>query len=255
LLKQVDVIRIDHFRGFEAYWEVPGKAKTAAKGRWMPGPGAAFFQALQKRFADLPLIAEDLGLITPAVRALRDEFELPGMRVIQFGFDTSGEAEEHLPHRYVPHCVAYTGTHDNDTAVGWMTSRHVVTTQSGEAVKAERAYALRYAGSSGKEFHWDMIRLAMASVADIAVIPMQDILGLDSRARMNVPGKAEGNWAWRYLPEQLTAKTRARLAELTAVYSRWNGTPPAAIDPHHVPASITREAKPARKPRTTPVGA
>jgi 4-alpha-glucanotransferase len=253
LLTQVDMIRIDHFRGFEAYWEVPGKAKTAAKGRWVPGPGAAFFQALQKRFANLPLIAEDLGLITPAVRALRDQFDLPGMRVLQFGFDTSAEAEEYLPHRYVPHCVAYTGTHDNDTAVGWMTSSHVQTTQSTATVRAERAYALRYAGSNGKEFHWDMIRLALASIADIAILPMQDILGLDSRARMNVPGKAEGNWAWRFLAQQLRPKTKSKLADLTAVYSRWNGTPPNELDPHFVPAatSTSSQHNSEQRPRKT----
>jgi 4-alpha-glucanotransferase len=261
LLRQVDMIRIDHFRGFEAYWEVPGSAKTAAKGRWVPGPAAAFFHALQKRFADLPLIAEDLGLITPAVRALRDEFDLPGMRVLQFGFDASAEAEEHLPHRYVAHCVAYTGTHDNDTTVGWITSRHVHTTQSREVVGAERAYALRYAGTTSvRDFHWDMIRLALASVADIAIIPMQDILGLDSRARMNVPGEPEGNWAWRYLAEQLTQEAKARLANMTAVYSRWNGTPPKALDPHHVPdpwsASASLDGKQAtkRRPRTVSTG-
>jgi 4-alpha-glucanotransferase len=256
LLRQVDVIRIDHFRGFEAYWEVPGKARTAARGRWVPGPGAAFFEALQKRFAHLPLIAEDLGLITPAVRELRDRFDLPGMRVLQFGFDTSAEAEEHLPHRYIPHCVAYTGTHDNDTALGWMTGGHVYTTQSGATVAAERAYALRYAGShSPGEFHWDLIRLAMESVADIAIIPMQDILGLDGRARMNVPGKAEGNWAWRYRAEQLTPGVKARLADLTAVYGRWNGKPPETLDPYHVPERGARPAsvdgKPMQKPRTT----
>jgi 4-alpha-glucanotransferase len=255
LLHQVDMIRIDHFRGFEAYWEIPGKARTAARGRWVPGPGAAFFHALQKRFADLPLIAEDLGLITPAVRALRDQFDLPGMRVLQFGFDTSAEAEEHLPHRYVAHCVAYTGTHDNDTALGWMTGGHVHTTQSGATVAAERAYALRYAGSqSPQEFHWDLIRLAMESVADIAIIPMQDILGLDGRARMNVPGKAEGNWAWRYQAKQLTPKAKARLADLTAVYGRWNGKPPEALDPHLVPtcgATLTSlNGKPMRRPQT-----
>jgi 4-alpha-glucanotransferase len=249
LLKQVDMIRIDHFRGFEAYWEVPGKARTAARGRWVPGPGAAFFQALQKRFAGLPLIAEDLGLITPAVRALRDQFDLPGMRVLQFGFDTSADAEEHLPHRYVPHCIAYTGTHDNDTAVGWMTSSHLATTQSKATVRCERAYALRYAGSDGKQFHWDMIRLAMASIADIAIIPMQDILGLDNRARMNIPGKAEGNWDWRFAWGQLTPKTTARLADMTAVYSRWNGSPPHDLDPHlaAIDGSTGSGAKPDRK--------
>ena len=240
LLKRVDLIRIDHFRGFEAYWEVEGKAKTAAKGRWVQAPGIAFFKALRQRFTDLPLIAEDLGVITPQVEALRDEFGLPGMRVLQFGFSISAEDEKYLPHRFVPHCVVYTGTHDNDTSRGWLTSKHVQTTQSAEQVHAQRAYALRYLGSTGKDFHWDMIRLALSSIAEIAIIPMQDVLGLDSRARMNVPGKAEGNWGWRYRAAQLTAKLKDHLAALTAVYARWNGTIPLRLDPHHVPKSPER---------------
>jgi len=235
LLKWVDLIRIDHFRGFEAYWEVEGKAKTATKGRWVQAPGTAFFKALRQRFTDLPLIAEDLGVITPQVEALRDEFGLPGMRVLQFGFSTNAEDEKHLPHWYVPHCVVYTGTHDNDTSRGWLTSRHVQTTLSAEQVQTERAYALRYLGSTVKDFHWDMIRLALSSIAEIAIIPMQDLLGLDSSARMNVPGKAEGNWGWRFRASQLTAKVKDHFAALTAVYARWNGRIPLRFDPHHVP--------------------
>jgi 4-alpha-glucanotransferase len=231
LWRWVDLIRIDHFRGFEAYWEVPGKATTAANGRWVNGPGSVFFRALQQHFADLPLIAEDLGVITPAVEALRDEFDLPGMRVLQFGFSTSPGEEKYLPHRFIPHCIAYTGTHDNDTSRGWLDSAKVQTTQSMEEIQAERAYALRYLGTTGEQFHWDMIRLAFSSVADVAIVPMQDILGLGSEARMNVPGKAEGNWDWRYRAEQFTAGIRDRLADLTAVQSRWNGTIPARLDP------------------------
>jgi len=228
------LIRIDHFRGFEAYWEVPGDAETAVNGRWVQGPGSAFFRALQQRYIDLPLIAEDLGLITPAVEALRDEFHLPGMRILQFGFSTGREGEKPLPHRFVRNCIVYTGTHDNDTSVGWFRSTHVHTTQSAAEIEAERAYALRYLGTRGDEFHWDIIRLALASVADISIIPMQDILGLDSRARMNIPGEAEGNWRWRFRADQLTPLIKDRLADLTAVYSRWNGTPPAKVDPHHL---------------------
>jgi 4-alpha-glucanotransferase len=245
LLKWVDLIRIDHFRGFEAYWEVEGKAKTAAKGRWVQAPGIAFFKALQQRFTDLPLIAEDLGVITPQVEALRDEIGLPGMRVLQFGFSTSAEDEKYLPHRFVPHCVVYTGTHDNDTSRGWLTSQHVQTTQSAERVQTERAYALRYTGSTAKDFHWDMIRLALGSIAEIAIIPMQDVLGLDSSARMNVPGKAEGNWGWRYRAPQLSAKVKDHLAALTAVYSRWNGTIPLRLDPHHVATDLQMAKTPA----------
>jgi 4-alpha-glucanotransferase len=244
LLGQVDMIRIDHFRGLEAYWEVPGKAKTAVNGRWVPGPGAAFFRALQHRFVDLPLIAEDLGMITPAVEALRDQFQLPGMRILQFGFNSSLDGEKHLPHRFVPHCLVYTGTHDNDTAVGWLKSAQVQSTQSAAEVQAERAYALRYLGTSGDEFHWDMIRLAFSSIADIAIVPHQDILGLDSRARMNIPGKAEGNWSWRFRTDQLSDGLKQRLADLTATYSRWNGTPPDRLDPHHVPATGRENLRP-----------
>jgi 4-alpha-glucanotransferase len=231
LLGRVDVVRIDHFRGFEAYWEVPAGSPTAAPGRWTQGPGAPFFEALRRRLGHLPLIAEDLGLITPAVEALRDEFDLPGMRVLQFGFAADTGAEKHLPHRFAPHCVVYTGTHDNDTTLGWFTSTQVATTQSWEEILGERAFACRYMNTDGSAFHWDMIRLAFGSVADTALIPLQDILGRDSSARMNLPGTAEGNWLWRYRSGQLDAPAQDKLAELTAVYSRWNGAIPDEIDP------------------------
>jgi 4-alpha-glucanotransferase len=235
LWKWVDLIRIDHFRGFEAYWEVAGKAKTAVNGRWVEAPGTAFFKTLQQRFVDLPLIAEDLGVITPQVEVLRDEFGLPGMRVLQFAFSASVEDEKHLPHRFIPHCLVYTGTHDNDTSRGWLTSKHVQTTLSAKKVQKERAYALRYLGGTVKNFHWDMIRGAFSSIADIAIIPMQDVFGLDSSARMNVPGRAEDNWDWRYRTSQLTTKVKEQLAELTAVYSRWNGLVPTRFDPRRAP--------------------
>ena len=235
LLRWVDLIRIDHFRGFQAYWEVPGRAWTAAHGRWVESPGDAFFKALQQRFVDLPVIAEDLGVITPEVEALRDTFGLPGMRVLQFGFTVGLVEQSHLPHRFVPHCIVYTGTHDNDTAMGWLNGQKVRTTQSPAQVHAERAYALRYLGTNGKQFNWDMIRMAQGSVAEVAIIPMQDLLGLGSEARMNVPGRAEGNWGWRFRREQLTARIKDRLANLTAVYGRWNGSTPRNLDPRHVP--------------------
>ncbi|QEH37908.1 4-alpha-glucanotransferase [Aquisphaera giovannonii] len=234
LLNWVDLIRIDHFRGFESYWEVPGKAKTAAKGRWAPSPGVAFFKALERQFVELPFIAEDLGVITPEVDALREQFGLPGMRILQFGFSTDPKEDKNLPHRFVPNCVVYTGTHDNDTCVGWLTSNNVQTTQTPEQIAAERAFALRYLRSKGTEFSWDMIRLAFESVADIAIAPMQDLLGLDGSARMNVPGKAEGNWGWRFESRQLTAALGRRLAELTATYDRWNGDVPAEHDPRRI---------------------
>ncbi len=231
VLAHVDIVRIDHFRGFEAYWEIPAGSPTAAPGRWVTGPGDHLFEALRRKLGSLPLVAEDLGVITPPVEALRDEFGLPGMKVLQFGFGPDQAADKALPHRHVPHCVVYTGTHDNDTTKGWFTSTEVVTTQSPEQIATERAFALRYLNSNGTDVHWDMIRLAFSSVGDTAIIPLQDVLGLDSRARMNVPGKAEGNWGWRFRKGQIDANARDRLAELTAVYNRWNGPIPEGKDP------------------------
>jgi 4-alpha-glucanotransferase len=176
------------------------------------------------------------------VEVLRDELGLPGMRVLQFGFGADPAAESYLPHRFVPHCIAYTGTHDNDTTVGWLTSTHVATTQSGDEVRAERAFVGRYALPVGGEIHWAMIRLAHASVADTAIIPMQDVLGLDSRARMNLPGTAEGNWGWRFDWTQLGARDRDKLAEITAVYGRWNGAVPAVLDPRFRPPRPPEQA-------------
>jgi len=236
LLSRVDVVRIDHFRGFEAYWEIPAGSQTAAPGRWVEGPGRTFFAALHRRLGSLPLIAEDLGLITPGVGALRDELGLPGMRVLQFGFGRDAGMEEMLPHRFVHHCVVYTGTHDNDTTRGWFTSTEVATTQSRDEIQAERAFARRYLHTSGEEIHWDMIRLAFGSVADTAIIPLQDILGLDSRARMNLPGTSEGNWKWRFQKGQIDRQARERFAEQTALYGRWNGTLPKVMDLRSRPA-------------------
>ncbi len=236
LLQRVRLVRIDHFRGFAAYWEVPANSETAATGRWMPGPGADFFHEVGRQLGGLPLIAEDLGLITADVEELREQFHLPGMRVLQFAFGPDPGSEKYLPHRYDPNSVVYTGTHDNDTTLGWYTSTDIETTQTVYEVRAERDFARRYVGTSGKSMNWDLIRLAMASVADTAIIPLQDILGLGSEARMNVPGRAEGNWGWRYRKARLDAKAHERLADLTAVYSRWNGPIPAIVDPRHRPA-------------------
>jgi 4-alpha-glucanotransferase len=236
----VDVVRIDHFRGFEAYWEVPSGSPTAAPGRWVPGPGYHFFDALHARLGSLPLIAEDLGVITPSVEALRDEFNLPGMRVLQFGFGRDPGSEKHLPHRFVPHCVAYTGTHDNDTTYGWFTTTEVASTQTWDDVRAERAFARHYLNTRGDEIHWDMVRLAFSSVADTSIVPLQDILGLDSRARMNLPGKAEGNWRWRFRKDQIGKEASNRLAELTAIYSRWHRAIPSALAPWLHPERANR---------------
>ena len=225
---RVDLVRLDHFRGFEAYWEVPADAPTAASGRWALGPGVAFLDALRDGLGGLPLVAEDLGKITPEVEHLRDHFDLPGMRILQFAFGDDPKADIYLPYKYIPHCVAYTGTHDNDTTVGWYTAAHAATTQSAETVEAERAFVRRYTRGDGSRVHWDLIRLALESVADTAIIPVQDLLGLDGSARMNVPGRAAGNWSWRMQPGALTAEVRRRLADMTAVYGRWNGEAPAA---------------------------
>jgi 4-alpha-glucanotransferase len=211
-LATVDIIRLDHFRGFEAYWEVPATEETAVNGRWVKGPGADLFHALRVAFSthNLPIIAEDLGVITPEVEAIRDHFEFPGMRVLQFAFD-DGMTNLHTPYQYPRNCVVYTGTHDNDTSLGWFRN-------SGKP--EETALALKYLGTKGREFHWDFIRLALSSVADTAIIPLQDALGLDSEARMNYPSEASGNWSWRYLPDALTAEIKERLAEMTEVYGR-----------------------------------
>jgi 4-alpha-glucanotransferase len=236
---RVDLVRLDHFRGFEAYWEVPADAPTAATGRWALGPGTSFLDALRDGLGGLPLIAEDLGEITTEVEALRDRFELPGMRVLQFAFGGDPGSEFHLPHRYVNHCIAYTGTHDNDTAVGWFRAEQAGVgpdhdhdhEHDRERHRFERAFALRYLGTDGEAFHRDLIRVALRSVADTVIIPFQDVLGLDSDARMNTPGTARGNWTWRYRGDQVTRDLVASLADMTAVYGRWNGDLPDAFRP------------------------
>jgi 4-alpha-glucanotransferase len=210
MLDAVDLIRLDHFRGFEAYWEVPATEDTAANGRWVKGPGADLFDAVNRALGRLPIIAEDRGVITPEVEALRDQFNFPGMKILQFAFGGGGSHLD-LPHNYIRNCVVYTGTHDNDTTVGWFT---------GSGTPAERAFALKYIGSDGRQIHWHFIRLALSSVADMAIIPLQDLMGLGSEARMNYPSRASGNWRWRYTPAMLTPEIGQRLAEMTAVYGR-----------------------------------
>ncbi len=219
-LAQGDIIRLDHFRGFEKYWEVPAEESTAVKGRWVPGPGAELFEAARKALGDLPLIAEDLGVITPEVEALRERLGIPGMRVLQFAFSSDTPANEHQPHNYPRDSVVYTGTHDTDTIVGWFRGGTEDTPRSTEHRERERQRALRYLGTTGREIHWDFIRLALASVADTAIIPLQDVLGLGSEARMNLPGTTEGNWGWRFSFTMLSDATTDRLRELTTLYGR-----------------------------------
>jgi 4-alpha-glucanotransferase len=212
-LEQVDVVRIDHFRGFEAYWRIPAHRPTAERGRWVKGPGRDLFLALRKSLGNLPFIAEDLGLITPEVEALRDEFALPGMRVLQFAFGGGGD-NAFLPHNYVRNSVVYTGTHDNDTTAGWFKSL------DSKARAAVRDY-VPAARSDGKwDPAWALIRLAWSSVADRAIAPLQDVLGLGSKARINTPGTATGNWRWRVREEMLRGNALDGLEELTTVYGR-----------------------------------
>jgi 4-alpha-glucanotransferase len=219
--EMVDIIRLDHFRGFEAYWEVPAANDTAVNGRWVEGPGAAFFEKVHAVLGDLPIVAEDLGLITPEVRALRERFGLPGMRVLQFGFGGDLRTNEHCPHNYTRDCVVYTGTHDNNTSVGWLHEVEPPDSPSSlNPMQAERAAALKYMASDGRQPHWDMIRLALASVGNLALIPMQDVLGLGQEARMNYPGKPEGNWEWRFTGDMITNDITGRLRELTELYGR-----------------------------------
>ncbi|MBI4298577.1 MAG: 4-alpha-glucanotransferase [Chloroflexi bacterium] len=214
-LEIVDIVRLDHFRGFEKYWEIPSNEATAVKGRWVPGPGAAFFEAVQRELELLPIIAEDLGLITPEVHALRDRFGFPGMRVLQFAFAGDGNENAHLPINHSPNCVVYTGTHDNDTVLGWFGGGSQDTTLSKEALDKEREHALKYVGTPCEEINWDFIRLALASKANTAIVPLQDLLGLGSEARMNRPGVATGNWEWRFASRMLTDGIKDRLRELT----------------------------------------
>ena len=222
LLGLVDRIRIDHFRGFEASWEVPRDATTAMRGEWVRGPGAPFFEVMRSAlgFDELPFVAENLGVITPEVEALRERFGLPGMAILQFAFGTDPQAPDFKPHNYPRNRVVYTGTHDNDTTVGWWTGDAGHSTRSEADIANEREYACRYLGFNGQEVHWAFIRAVLASVAATAIVPAQDLLGLGSEARMNRPGTLAGNWGWRLGPGQLTADVARRLAETAATYDR-----------------------------------
>jgi 4-alpha-glucanotransferase len=208
-LKMVDMIRLDHFRGFAGYYEIPAADETAEHGQWKPGPGADLFHAFRSALGnELPIIAEDLGVITPDVVAIRDEFGLPGMKILQFGF--SGPDNPFLPHDFVRNCVAYTGTHDNDTSLGWLATTS----------KEEREFALRYLHSDGHDFAWDLIRLIWSSVAMFAVAPMQDVLSLGGEARMNYPSRLGGNWEWRIREDDMNDLLVKKLQEINYLYRR-----------------------------------
>jgi 4-alpha-glucanotransferase len=221
-LQTVDVVRVDHFRGFAASWEVPGKDETAENGRWVDVPGKELFIALKRSLGDLAIIAEDLGVITPDVEELRDGFGYPGMRILQFAF--GGDAKNHdLPHNYIKNCVAYTGTHDNDTTVGWYNSQAGAgSTRDAKEISREHDFCLQYLDSDGSEIHWDLIRAVWSSVADTAIAPMQDILGIGTEGRMNLPASTSGNWHWRMTQDSISPEITARIKELTEIYGRTN---------------------------------
>lgn len=217
MLDYVDIIRIDHFRGFEAYWAVPQGEETAMNGKWVEAPGDAFFEVIRQKLGKLPVLAEDLGVITPGVEALRDKYEFPGMKILQFAFSADA-ANPFLPFNYPRNAVVYTGTHDNDTTLGWFDT----------ASDQEKQNLLLYLGSISPEgIHWDLIRLALSSIANQAIIPLQDILGLGNQARMNFPSIPEGNWEWRYQTAALTQELGDRLKVLTELNGRAPQAPQA----------------------------
>ncbi len=216
-----DSVRLDHFRGFEAYWEVPGSAVTAEKGQWVKGPGADLFAAIEAQLGTLPIVAENLGLITPEVEGLREQFGFPGMSILQFAFGGDGQAHEFKPHNFPRDRVAYTGTHDNDTTVGWWSSTgESDSTRTSDEVSREKQYALNYLGTDGSEMNWTLIRVGLASVANTVLIPLQDVLGTGSETRMNTPGKSSGNWAFRFSWDMLTPAMITRLRTMVNIYDR-----------------------------------
>ncbi len=209
MLKVLDYIRIDHFRGFSQYWEIPADEETAVNGRWVDGPGAHFFDVVKAELGELPIIAEDLGVITEDVERLRDQFNLPGMKVLQFAW--SDPKNLFLPHNHVPNCVVYTGTHDNNTSVGWWLE---------EADEQTKRFLQDYLEREVYEINWTLIRQGMMSVAHTFIMPIQDLLGLGSEARMNTPGKPQGNWTWRMRPEMFDNGAKDGLAYLTRLFQR-----------------------------------
>src|SRR5262249_39917113 len=215
-----DYIRLDHFRGFDQFWEIPALEPTAVNGKWVDGPKDDIFLRLRTALGGLPFFAAGLGYITAEVHALRERLEIPGMAVLQFGFGDAG-AHIYLPHRMTPNRVIYTGTHDNDTTLGWWQS----------CAPHERRYAEAYLGVGDHEINWSLIRAAQGSVASFSVVPLQDVLGLGSEGRMNTPSEPEGNWEWRFAPGALTSEIASRLALLAEVTDRLPQRCPAVA--HH----------------------
>jgi 4-alpha-glucanotransferase len=216
MVERVDIVRIDHFRGFAAYWEIPGGDETAENGKWVEGPGADLFHALNAGLGDIPVIAEDLGLITEDVDALRDQFDLPGMRILQFSFST--DLKPHLqPEGFPENCIVYTGTHDNDTTQGWFWRKPGENnTETAEQIESEQQRVLEMVNTDGSQIHWDLIALAHRLKPHTAMVPLQDVFGLGSEARMNVPGRMMGNWSWRLRAEELKIEDVQRLRDITA---------------------------------------
>ena len=216
-----DLVRLDHFRGFEAYWEVPAGATTAIGGKWVKGPGRKLFEVLRKELGDLPIIAENLGVITPEVEAIQREFGFPGMSILQFAFGNDPQGPSFRPHNYSRELAAYTGVHDNDTTIGWWTSRGTgESIRTAEDIRKEHEFAKEYLGFENTPINWALIRTVLASVAVIAIVPLQDILGLGSEARMNLPGTVSGNWKWRYRKGAITPEMQGRMKMLTQIYDR-----------------------------------
>jgi 4-alpha-glucanotransferase len=212
-LELFDMVRIDHFRGFVGYWEIPADRKNAIEGAWVEAPADDFFSVLTARFPGAPIVAEDLGIITADVKAVMDRFAFPGMKVLLFAFNDGQGENPYLPHNHVENCLLYTGTHDNNTARGWFVN---------EASPDVKRNFFRYLGREPEAdaIHGELIRLAMMSVAKTVIIPLQDVLGLGEEARMNRPSVTDGNWKWRVLPDQLTPGIAVVLAEMAAVYGR-----------------------------------
>jgi len=208
-LEMVDIVRIDHFRGFAAYWEIPASEHTAINGHWQPGPGAALLEAFKARFDALPIVAEDLGIITPAVNALRKQFGLPGMKILHFAFDSDAN-NPYLPHRHSKNSVVYTGTHDNDTTLGWFNSLRPET----------QLHCLNYLNHPQENMPWPLIQTALASIANTAIVPMQDLLGLDGTHRMNIPGTTINNWQWRFQWDQVVEGLAQKVKALNGMYGR-----------------------------------
>jgi 4-alpha-glucanotransferase len=221
-LSLFDLIRLDHFRGFEAYWEVSANETTAINGQWVKAPGEELLEALEKEFGALPIVAENLGVITPEVEQLRHKFNLPGMSILQFAFGNDPQGPTFRPHNYTRDLVAYTGSHDNDTAQGWWnSSMGAGSTRSEEDVRKEHEFAKAYLSLADEsQIHWALIRTVFSSIADTVIVPVQDVLGLGGSARMNLPGTVSGNWRWRCRPHLLEAAAAARLRELATLYER-----------------------------------